>query len=156
MERYTSNSPGETGDIAALILKTHPDVKVIALMGGLGAGKTHFVKGLSKALGYTGEVTSPTFALVHEYRLEYGGIVLAHFDMYRLSSEEDLDVTGFYDYLDRGTLIAAEWSENIERYLPAGSLIVKIEHAGEERREILVETKEEEINKYDTKHRKQC
>ena len=78
----------------------------------MGAGKTTFTKGLAAALGITDPVTSPTFALVNEYT--EGRLPLFHFDLYRIDSYDDLYAIGFLDYLDRGGIIAAEWSENIE------------------------------------------
>lgn len=83
---------------------------VILYNGDMGAGKTTFTKGIASALGITETVTSPTFALVNEY---YGRLPLFHFDLYRINDVDDLYAIGFYDYLDRGGIIAAEWSENI-------------------------------------------
>ena len=96
---------------------------VIAFFGGLGMGKTAFTRGLAKGLGITADVSSPTFALVNEYR---GRVNLYHFDMYRVETWDDLYSTGFFDYLDNGSVLAIEWSENIENALPEDKLI-KIE-----------------------------
>lgn len=82
---------------------------VILFTGGMGAGKTVFTKGLAEFFGVTDEVTSPTFALVHEYT---GRVKIFHFDLYRISGLDDLYATGFFDYLDRGILVV-EWSENV-------------------------------------------
>jgi tRNA threonylcarbamoyladenosine biosynthesis protein TsaE len=79
----------------------------VLLYGEMGAGKTHFVKGLALGLGISASVTSPTFAIVNEYENR-----LFHFDLFRIESYEDLYATGFFDYLDRG-IIVSEWSENI-------------------------------------------
>ena len=84
--------------------------------GGLGAGKTAFTEGLAAGLGCADPVSSPTFAIVNYYR---GPRPLAHFDLYRLSSEEDLLAAGLYDYLDEGAVVAAEWSENFAALLAA-------------------------------------
>lgn len=83
---------------------------LVLFTGGLGAGKTAFCEGIAQGLGCIDEVSSPTFAIVNAYR---GPQVFAHFDMYRISTMEDLEVTGFFDYLDDGAVVAAEWSENI-------------------------------------------
>ena len=96
----------------------------IALTGGLGAGKTAFVRGLARGLGYTGEVSSPTFALVHEY--EGGRLPLIHFDMYRIAGWDDLESTGWFDYLRRPAVLAVEWSENVEAALPEARLTVAV------------------------------
>ena len=84
---------------------------VVAFRGGLGMGKTAFTRGLAQGLGCTGRVTSPTFTIVNEYR---GNIPLFHFDMYRLSSSDELFDIGWEDYLSRGGVCAVEWSENVE------------------------------------------
>lgn len=114
---------------------------VVALFGGLGMGKTAFVRGMAEVLAPQASVTSPTFALVHEYG---GNPPLCHFDMYRVSSWEDLYSTGFFDYLDQGAVLAIEWSENIEGALPAGSYRVEFERLGDEERKITVTRKTEE------------
>jgi len=79
----------------------------VLLYGEMGAGKTHFVKGLALGLGISAQVTSPTFAIVNEYENK-----LFHFDLFRITSFDDLFAIGFFDYLDRG-IIVSEWSENI-------------------------------------------
>lgn len=108
---------------------------VVALFGDLGAGKTAFVSGLAHGLGYTGDVTSPTFALVHEY--SGGRLPLYHFDMYRIHSADDLYSTGFYDYLDTGGVLAIEWSENIENELPECALRVRISYGDAEQSRLI-------------------
>ena len=82
---------------------------LVCFTGGLGAGKTAFTEGLAKGLGCTDPVSSPTFAIVNYYR---GPRPLAHFDLYRIHTENDLASAGFYDYLDMGAVVACEWSEN--------------------------------------------
>lgn len=96
---------------------------VIALFGGMGMGKTQFVRGLARGLGVSGTVSSPTFALVHTYN---GRVTLYHFDMYRIETWTDLESTGFFDYLDAGGICAVEWSENIEAALPENAIRVHI------------------------------
>ena len=99
-------------------------------------GKTCFTRGLARGLGYKGEVTSPTFALINEY---IGGrLPLYHYDMYRVSGWEDLYSTGFFDYIECGGVIAAEWSENIEGALPENTVYVEFKSLGENSREITV------------------
>lgn len=115
MSVFVSHSTAETESFAAALAGRLQKGDVIALYGGLGAGKTAFVRGLAQGLGTTDEVSSPTFALVHEYD---GRIPIAHFDMYRIHTTEDLYSTGFFDYLESGCILVIEWSENIEPYLP--------------------------------------
>lgn len=97
--------------------------ETIALFGGLGMGKTAFVRGLAAGLGLdANEISSPTFAIVHEHS---GEKTLYHFDMYRVESWDDLYSTGFFDYLGRGVVVT-EWSENIEGALPDERITIGI------------------------------
>ncbi len=141
MERYLSHSAQETEAIAEAYAKRVKPNDVLAFFGGLGMGKTAFTRGLARGLGVKGEVLSPTFALVHEYE---GAVPLYHFDMYRVTSFEDLYSTGFFDYLDTGAVIAVEWSENIADALPKGYKKVTIRRVSDEEREIVIEDGEQE------------
>ena len=137
MKSYTTKSPEETESIGFKLAQTLRGGEVIAFRGGLGMGKTCFTRGLARGLGFTGTVTSPTFALINEY---IGGrLPLYHFDMYRISGWEDLYSTGFFEYAEQGGVIAAEWSENIENALPAGTVTVTFEQTGENERVINID-----------------
>ena len=136
MEKYITSSPEETEKLGFKLGKKLCGGEVIAYRGGLGMGKTCFTRGLAAGLGYKGEVTSPTFALINEYL--GGRIPLYHFDMYRISGWDDLYSTGFFEYLEHGGVIAAEWSENIENALPENTITVSIKALGYEKREITV------------------
>lgn len=94
-----------------------------------------------EGMGLSAEVSSPTFALVHEYG---GTPPLVHFDMYRVNGWEDLDSTGFFDYIGRGAVLAVEWSENIEAALPPDAIRVRFEALGETKRRITVTGVEED------------
>ena len=124
MQSFITNNEIETTQLGTKLAEKLNGRTVVAFFGGLGMGKTRFTAGLARGLGITADVSSPTFSLVHEYRGESN--VLYHFDMYRISTFEDLCSTGFYDYLDWGGVLAVEWSENIELALPEDKLI-KIE-----------------------------
>lgn len=108
---------------------------VVALYGDLGAGKTAFVRGLARGLGFAGRVSSPTFTIVNEY---LGKIPVFHFDMYRLTSSEELFEIGWEDYLERGGVCCVEWSENVEDALPPDTVRVSISKTGENTRDITV------------------
>ena len=92
---------------------------VIALVGGLGAGKTHWTKGLVAGLGSAAEVTSPTFGLVHEY--PGGRLPVFHLDFYRLESAQELIALGWDEYLEAGGVIVAEWGDKFPDLLPAAT-----------------------------------
>ena len=142
MKKYVSNSPEETQKIAFDFGKTLNGGEVIAFRGDLGMGKTCFTRGLAKGLDFKGDVTSPTFALINEY---IGGrLNLYHFDMYRISTWEELYSSGFFEYLDENGVVAAEWSENIENALPENTVYVEIKFLEEDKREIMIYKKGEE------------
>ena len=105
---------------------------IIAYSGGLGAGKTTITRGISVGMGLGDEVTSPTFALVNEYRGDR--LSLIHFDMYRINSADDLETTGFFDYMDEDSVLAVEWSENIDDELPENAIRIDIQRVDDETR----------------------
>lgn len=142
MKKYLSTSFEETEKIGFQTAQILGGGEVIAFRGGLGAGKTCFTRGLAQGLGFLGEVTSPTFALIQEYR--GGRLDLFHFDMYRISSWDELYSTGFFDYLEDGGVIAAEWSENIENALPENTIYVELSVVSENEREIKIFKKGED------------
>jgi len=126
--KYISHSELETEAIGeAFAERLAPKIAaggaVIAFAGDLGAGKTAFVRGLARGLGYSGRVTSPTFAIVNEYP---GKVPLFHFDMYRLSCSDDLFDIGWEDYLERGGVCAVEWSERVADAMPADAVHITI------------------------------
>ena len=119
---FHSYSSKQTEEFGAELGKSLKAGDVVALFGDLGAGKTALTRGLARGMGFDGEVSSPTFALVHEYPAD---IPLYHFDMYRINTWDDLYSTGFFDYIDNGIIII-EWSENIEEALPADCIKIRI------------------------------
>lgn len=134
MAKFISKSACETEKIAENLANLLKGGEVIAFKGELGAGKTCFVRGLAKGLGFTGAVTSPTFALVNEYL--GGRLPLYHFDMYRVNSWEDLYSTCYFEYMDMKGIMAVEWSENIENALNNDTVYVTINKLDENSREI--------------------
>ncbi len=110
---------------------------VIAYLGDLGAGKTTFTRGLAAGMGLDDLVTSPTFALVHAYGEP--PLMLCHFDMYRIESEDELETTGFYDYPPEECVFAIEWSENIAGALPRNTIRITLERLGDAERRITIE-----------------
>ena len=133
--RRLSDNPAATRLIASEIVRNAPAGTVLSLIGDLGAGKTEFVKGLALGLGIDGEVTSPTFTILHEYR--GGRLPLFHLDFYRLREEWELDEIGFDEYLRAGGICAIEWGDKFPNRLPPDTLKVVFSiHAGD-RREIV-------------------
>ena len=112
MMQITTHSADETQALGQKLASRLAPGDVIAYFGDLGAGKTAFTRGLAQGLGITDPVTSPTYTIVNEYLS--GRIPLFHFDMYRLSSSDELFDIGWEDYLARGGVCAVEWSENVE------------------------------------------
>ena len=112
MMQITTHSADETQALGQKLASRLAPGDVIAYFGDLGAGKTAFTRGLAQGLGITDPVTSPTYTIVNEYLS--GRIPLFHFDMYRLSSSDELFDIGWEDYLSRGGVCAGEWSENVE------------------------------------------
>lgn len=127
MEFY-SHSPEETEAFGAKYAAELSPGDVVALEGDLGAGKTAFSRGVLRGLGYTGRVTSPTFAIANEYRTASAPVV--HFDMYRILDLDALYELGFDDYLDGAHIVLIEWSENIAQALPENRRTVTITYGG--------------------------
>lgn len=141
MTEFITNSEEETLLAAEKLARKLRAGDIILYEGEMGAGKTAFTKGIARYLEVDDEVTSPTFALVHEYD---GKIPLFHFDLYRINSYDDLYAIGFFDYLDRGGIIAAEWSENIEGLENelGGAIKVRIDKLSDTSRRITVRGKQ--------------
>lgn len=121
---YFSNSEKDTIQIAEKFSKSLKGGDVVAFKGGLGMGKTAFVRGIASGLMNSSHISSPTFAIVNDYG---GQPHLYHFDMYRVYTWDDLYSTGFFDYLNENSILCIEWSENIEEVLPDNTIFVTIE-----------------------------
>jgi tRNA threonylcarbamoyladenosine biosynthesis protein TsaE len=135
MATFTSNSVEETIDFAQEWAQNLRPNDVIALLGGLGAGKTHFVKGLLRGLGSAEDATSPTFTLVHEYRS--GRLPVFHFDFYRLTQPNELEEIAFDEYLEDGGITVIEWADRFPEVLPERTRRLHFEVLDESRRLIL-------------------
>ena len=106
--------------------------EVLALIGDLGAGKTHLTQGVANGLGRQEAVTSPTFALVNEYRDCRPELI--HFDWYRMEKPEELLAIGWEDYLERDAILVIEWPDRFPEMVPVGSHCIHIEHLENGRR----------------------
>lgn len=132
---YVSNSPAETEALGAALAGRLKPGAVVAFSGDLGAGKTAFVRGMARGLGICERVTSPTFTIVNEY--EGDRLPLFHFDMYRLSSSDELFDIGWEDYLARGGVCAVEWSENVSDALEGDCIRVDIRRGAHDNQRLI-------------------
>jgi tRNA threonylcarbamoyladenosine biosynthesis protein TsaE len=138
---HTSHSPEETIALGESFARSHIRTgSVVTVRGDLGAGKTHFIKGIARALGIDErELTSPTFSLAHEFDCTLSGkpFTLYHLDCYRFEKPEELLELGVEDYLypKLGATII-EWPERIESLIPATAINVTITAISETEREI--------------------
>ena len=122
---YSVQDTEEIGRLTALsLIADRQAPRFVALYGDLGVGKTAFIRGFTSVVSPAARVKSPTFALVNEYK--GSPLSIFHFDMYRITDEDELWSIGFYDYLDRNGICLVEWSENIPFALPESYLKVEI------------------------------
>ena len=136
MAVFHSKSESETEVIGEAFARDLPGGTVVAMYGELGAGKTAFVRGMARGMGIDCRVSSPTFTIVNEYP---GKRELIHFDMYRLSSADELFDIGWEDYLARGAVCAVEWSEKVRDAFFGDEITVTIEKLGDTERKITIE-----------------
>ncbi|MGN0173414.1 MAG: tRNA (adenosine(37)-N6)-threonylcarbamoyltransferase complex ATPase subunit type 1 TsaE [Acutalibacteraceae bacterium] len=122
--KFISKSENDTKEFAKQIAEKVKPNDFIALFGGMGMGKTTFTRHLAKELGFEGEASSPTFAIINEYN--GGRLPVYHFDMYRINTFDDLYSTNFFEYCEMGGVVVCEWSENIENVLPDNYIRITI------------------------------
>jgi tRNA threonylcarbamoyladenosine biosynthesis protein TsaE len=146
-----THSPEETEALGEQLAGTLKPGAVIALYGGLGAGKTCFTRGLARGLSVTGTVTSPTYPIINTYRgaLPEGiPTDIHHIDAYRLRGVDDFANIGGEDLLAGTAICIVEWPEQIAPCLPDGTITVTINVKADNQREIRIETEQKE--KYTT------
>lgn len=119
-------SPAELPAAARRFIEAMGEHTLFAFYGKMGAGKTTFIKALCEALGVEDPVTSPTFALVNEYRSATTGELIYHFDFYRIMKLEEVYDMGYEDYFYSGALCFIEWPELVEDLLPGDAVRVDI------------------------------
>ena len=136
---YESLSPADTFELGRQMGERAKAGTVIALNADLGCGKTVFTQGFAAGLGITEPVTSPTFTILQIY--EEGRLPLFDFDVYRIEDEEEMEETGFDEYLDGDGVCLIEWAERVEDLLPADTVRITIEkdtQQGDEYRKIVI------------------
>ena len=119
-------SPAELPAAARRFIEAMGEHTLFAFYGKMGAGKTTFIKALCEALGVEDPVTSPTFALVNEYRSATTGELIYHFDFYRIKKLEEVYDMGYEDYFYSGAICFIEWPELVEDLLPGDAVRVDI------------------------------
>ncbi len=115
------------------------DNTVFALYGKMGAGKTTFIKAVCEELGVSAVITSPTFAIVNEYRSDTAGELIYHFVFSRIKNLEEVYDMGYEDYFYSGALCFIEWPELVEELLPGNTIKVTIEEVENGERKVTLE-----------------
>lgn len=137
MFSITVTSINALDEAAAELIKHFPDQRVFAFYGKMGVGKTTFIRSLCKTLGTTDYVTSPSFAIINEYKSDSGQPIY-HFDFYRIKDLEEAFDLGYEDYFYSGNYCLIEWPEKIEPLLPENIVTVKLEADDNEHRKMTV------------------
>ena len=131
-----AGAPEDTMAVGDAVASLLGEGDAVALTGELGAGKTTFVRGAARALGFDGAVASPTFTLVREYQ---GRVRIYHVDVYRLERVQDVLDLGLDEMVAEGGVVLVEWGDAVEGLLPDDHLLVEITLMGpEEARRIVV------------------
>lgn len=134
--KFKSNSVKETIEFGRKFAEELKAGDVVCLEGDLGAGKTHFVKGIASGFGIDQEkVNSPTFTLINEY---YGEIPIFHFDCYRLKTIQEALEIGIEEYLYGEGVSVIEWPSKIKELIPEYAIQIEIKHEGTSERSILI------------------
>lgn len=136
--RLTSRGPGETRRLGARLGRLLRRGDTVLLSGELGAGKTVFVQGIARGLGFAGSVSSKSFVILGEYRGRE--FTLYHADLYRLEAPEQAEELAVDEYCADGALVA-EWPERAMRVFPPNHLIVRFEVTGERGRTLTLEAR---------------
>jgi tRNA threonylcarbamoyladenosine biosynthesis protein TsaE len=129
-----SNSAAETEQLGRDFAQKIDKGDVVALRGGLGAGKTQFVKGVVAALGSENEVTSPTFTLIHEY--SGGRVPIYHFDFFRIEDRQSAERLGLDEYFFGDGICLVEWADKFRELIPVDAFWVTFKTTSETQREI--------------------
>lgn len=132
-----SNSPEETFRLGQKLGCSLPEGSVLIFYGDLAAGKTTFIKGVATAASkcHVDEVNSPTFVYLNIYN---GSKTVYHFDLYRLSDEDEFLGMGFDEYFFSEGISCVEWAERIPGLIPSNAISVRIEHQGNDKRHIVI------------------
>ena len=142
---YLSKNEDDTKQIAAQFSKQLKGGDVVAFLGGLGTGKTFFIREILRNIGIKEKIQSPSFVLRKNYRKD--NLNFDHFDLYRLRPK-DLESTGIFEVLGRKNRICfIEWSEKIKDKLPQKTIFIEIFHQGQNKRKIVIYSSDGKTNK---------
>ena len=136
MATFTSNNEAETEAIARRVASDLRAGDIVALQGELGAGKTHFTKGIAAGLASPAAVTSPTFTIVHEY--SGGRLPVYHFDFFRLENAQAASALALDDYFFGDGVSVVEWADRFPELIPAGACWIKLQMSSPTERTIEV------------------
>lgn len=120
---YTVHDVLETIKLGKIIGERCSSGDIICLMGELGTGKTHLVKGIAEGLGIKDIITSPTFTIVNEYK---GRLPLYHFDVYRVNDPDEIEAIGFDEYIFGSGVCVIEWADYIKSLIPQEHMEIRI------------------------------
>jgi len=136
MNVFETHSAEETTDLGRRLARQLKPGGIVLLRGDLGAGKTTMVKGIAEGLqaADAGDVTSPTFTLIHEYRGPE--VTLYHIDLYRIDTQRELDTLALDDLMDEKHILLIEWGEKFDRFARERDAEIAIEHLGGDDRRV--------------------
>ena len=135
---FITESFSETEKIGQRLASALSGKQTVCFYGDLGAGKTAFIRGMGKVICPDAEVCSPTYSVINEYK-KNGKTVMCHVDAYRITDDDDLYSTGFYDCADyENCVMAIEWSENIPFAVPEDAIRITVEKLCENKRKISI------------------
>ena len=137
MATFISNSPTETEAFGRRLAEHISVGSILALKGGLGSGKTSFVKGLVAGLDSSASVTSPTFTILHEYR--GGRLPVYHFDFFRVQDRQSVERLGLDDYFFGDGLSVIEWAARFPKFIPEQARWILFEIKSENQRAITLQ-----------------
>ena len=145
LTEHISGSPEETHAIGERLARNLGPGAVIALRGGLGAGKTCLVKGIACGLGVADTITSPTYTIISEYNARLNGkaFPLYHIDAYRLNGDEDFENTGAGECIGGRGITIIEWSERIPYSIPPDAITIEIDITGHQSRLLRIKDSDE-------------
>ncbi len=139
----TTTSADETTALGERLGRLLAPGDVVALFGDLGAGKTTLTRGIAVGLGLDADIHSPTFTLIHEHP---GRVQLYHVDLYRLSSEQEVETLGLEEYIYSDGVTVIEWGDRMKSLLPAERLDITLRMTGDTDRELTLETNSERLS----------